>query len=169
MANGVDRSSAEQVVGGVDSSGHKRKLPTEQEHEEAHSQTKADNRVVEEEPIPAIRRKVTCISRHRRRIACHSPVKQSVGELYARKTQDDGGVGIAHRICECVVLAMHRDPLPWPHAGTRPDEHSTRRLDTGGESKGAVRKAPMEIHRGHQEGDLCKEQPGKDGAKNGQH
>jgi hypothetical protein len=154
VADGVDGSSAEQIVGGMDSGCHERELPTEQEHEEAQTQTKAGDGVVEEQAIPPISGKVTGISGHRRRIASYFSVEQGVGELDAGKAQDDGGMGIAHRVGERVVLAMHCDPLPWPHSGAGPDEHSTCHSDTGGEAKRAMRKAPMEIHRGHQEGDL---------------
>lgn len=133
MANPIDRPSTEKVVGGMDSGCHKRELPAKQKHEEAHTQAKAHQRVVEEKSIPAISRKIAGISGHRRRVAGHFPVQQGVGELYARITQDDGGMGISLGVGERMVLAMYRDPLLWPRAGARPNEHSTHRSNTRGE------------------------------------
>ena len=133
---------------------HQCELPADQEHEEAHTQAKAHYCVIEERSIPAITGKVTGISGHRRWIAGHLPVEQSVGELHAGETQDDGGMGIARGVGERMVLAMDRHPLSRLHAGERPCEHPTRCSDAWRELQRAVRKTPMKIDRRHQEGDL---------------
>ena len=78
-------------------------------------------------------------------------------------------MGVAHRVGEGVVLAMHCDPLPRAHARADPNEHATGPSDTGGKLKGAVRKTPVEIHRRNEQGNLGDEKADCDGTKDSEH
>ncbi|MEY3093462.1 MAG: hypothetical protein RIU67_2245 [Actinomycetota bacterium] len=159
VSDPIHRRRSGDVQHGVSDGDDGTRERSEQEHENGDSDGQAQQRAVEEPPIPTIGREVACIAK-RLHVARRSSVQHDVRQLHPSPSEQHGRMRIALDIGVRVVLAVNGDPLAGLDAGADPHEDAESETGRTTQSESAVSQRSMEVHRGDHIGDRhCGERP----------
>ena len=126
----------------------------EHDAQEAGAEHRAEDVVVEEQLVEAVRREVERVARDLLAVVHRAVVHEHVAELHVPEAADERAVRVVDGVDLGVVTTVDRRPLAGPHAGGDPDDEAQRDGGGGLDGDGAVGDAAVEIDGGGEHGDL---------------